>query len=534
MWERELQGDPDESFLLDGVSHGFQLVSDFEFKNVEVENYKSALDPLNRDLVEEQIRTELLEGRYEIVQEKPAIVSALGAIRKPNGKIRLIHDASRPIGGALNEYADELEAGSFQSVSDAVGLLSHNAYMSKIDLKSAYRSVGVHPSSFPGTGLKWKFKGDTDYSYIIDKCLPFGAKFSPGIFHRLTQAVRRMMLRRGYRIVVYLDDFLIVEKDLERCLMAQRCLLALLRELGFSIAWEKVEGPSQTITFLGVVIDSVNDLLLLPQQKLCEFEELVKELLGKKRISLKKLQSLAGKLNWASSVVRGGRTYLRRILDMMKPLKHSRHKLIISREMRLDLEWWSSYLRVCNGRKVIKYASTVHFVYVDACDDGGACFYNGDWQYINWKVDYPEMCYAHINIKEAFMVVMAVRRWGIFWSDHEVVVRSDNRTTCSAFTKYTSKSKPLMHLIREVFLWSLVLNFELRCWYLPGDCNFLADALSRLNEWDKVCSVAFWLEWETMRFCWPFVMVLHMSYNAFLYIVPQILRWFSSDVNGHQ
>ena len=116
-----------------GICNGFQLVSNFSFRSVEVENYKSALDPLNKDMVEEQIKTELLEGRYQIVSEKPAIVSALGAIRKSNGKIRLIHDASRPSGGALNEYAEELDSLSFQSVADATDLLSHNAYMSKID-----------------------------------------------------------------------------------------------------------------------------------------------------------------------------------------------------------------------------------------------------------------------------------------------------------------------------------------------------------------------------------------------------------------
>ena len=220
MWQRELADDADKEFLLDGIENGFQLVSSFGFKPVEMENYNSALDVENRHLVEEQIKVELAEGRYAIVSVKPTIVSALGAIRKSSGKIRLIHDASRPVGSAMNDYAELLFSQSFQTLNDAVDLLSHGTFVSKIDLKSAYRSVGVHPASFPATGLKWKFDGDQEVTYLIDKCLPFGAKFSPGIFHRLTQAVRRMMQRRGFSIVVYLDDFLIVEKSYDQCLEA--------------------------------------------------------------------------------------------------------------------------------------------------------------------------------------------------------------------------------------------------------------------------------------------------------------------------
>lgn len=47
--------------------------------------------------------------------------------------------------------------------------------------------------------------------FFYDTRLPFGAKSSPEIFHRVTQAVRRMITKRGFHdIVVYLDDFLVI------------------------------------------------------------------------------------------------------------------------------------------------------------------------------------------------------------------------------------------------------------------------------------------------------------------------------------
>ena len=67
--------------------------------------------------------------------------------------------------------------------------------MAKFDLKSVYRSVSISKESQRFTGLK--FVLGSQIIYIRDTILPFGSKLAPGIFHRLTQAVKRMMARRG-------------------------------------------------------------------------------------------------------------------------------------------------------------------------------------------------------------------------------------------------------------------------------------------------------------------------------------------------
>ena len=48
-----------------------------------------------------------------------------------------------------------------------------------------------------------------------------GASKSPEVFHRLTQAVTRMMARREFRtILAYLDDFLIIGDTKHECELA--------------------------------------------------------------------------------------------------------------------------------------------------------------------------------------------------------------------------------------------------------------------------------------------------------------------------
>ena len=59
----------------------------------------------------------------------------------------------------------------------------------KIDLKAAYRSVPVHESTFQALGRKWKFKGDSNYTYMYDTRLPFGSKLAPSFFDTRSQSV---------------------------------------------------------------------------------------------------------------------------------------------------------------------------------------------------------------------------------------------------------------------------------------------------------------------------------------------------------
>ena len=143
-------------------------------------------------------------------------------------------------------------------------------FFGKIDLRSAYRSVKISFKSPLATGFKWNFGGQN--LYLKDTRLPFGGKLSPGIFHRLTQAVKRMMERRGFNIViVYLDDFLITAETKEVCALTLNCLVHLLRRLGFAIHWGKVIDPTNKIIFLGIELDSIAMSLRLPEEKLTSF-----------------------------------------------------------------------------------------------------------------------------------------------------------------------------------------------------------------------------------------------------------------------
>jgi hypothetical protein len=243
-WYDELPHDYiDRDFILSGVLKGFHIV---DFKHitdfVKLANHASALH--NRGLVEDAIKQEIAHGRYIIAQQLPNIISPLGAIKKANGTIRLIHDCSRPSGRTLNDYAVSFSV-HYQTIDHVKEFISKNMYMVKVDLVNAYRSVRLCAEDYCATGLSWRFAGDRADTILVDVCLPFGASASSGIFTCLTRAVTVMMRCRGFpNTVAYLDDFLLAEPTYERCLLGLYTLIRLLRSLGFDISYGKLQGPT--------------------------------------------------------------------------------------------------------------------------------------------------------------------------------------------------------------------------------------------------------------------------------------------------
>ena len=480
MWERELATDKDRKFILDGVRNGFRILDrDVVVASVEETNHKSAME--HRTAVEKELSDQINKGNYIIAKQKPTIVSALAAIPKDNDKIRLIHDGSRPIGKAMNDYSVP-ESVKFQTLQDACKLAKTNYWCAKVDLMSAYRSVGIHPDNYKVTGLKWQFQGDTEPTYLFDSRLPFGSNVGPSHFHRLSQAVKRSMFRRGMdSVVAYIDDFFLAAASKEECENMLMCLIQLLRELGFNISWHKVVGPTQQLTFLGVDIDTRNSTLSLGHDKLQQLRQRLLQFKGKRRATKRQLQSLAGSLNWACQAVRGGRFFVRRIIDAIRPLKQHNHKTKLTSDFHADLQWWLSFLHVFNGT-VYLHDSAVHHIYVDACDKAAGAFYRGDWTYTVFDCDLPAAKDLHINYKEVCAVVLAVGRWAPLWRGERVIVHTDSIVTKCIINKGRSRNAYINCLLRKMAWDCAKLNCNISAVHVAGKVNLMADTISRLHE----------------------------------------------------
>ena len=486
-WERLLPNDyPEREHILSNVKIGFTLLSKEVPDSIqsETDNYSSATSPKTRSFVERQVKKELDNGRYIKVDTKPQIVSALGAIPKNIEETdwRVIHDAKRPIGAALNDFAIN-DPFRYQSLQDVVDMIKPGDWLGKLDLQSAYRSVGIRRSNYQYTGLKWRFSGDTHDTYMTDTRLPFGSSRSPGIFNSLSQGVLSIMRKKGYfNIVVYLDDYIFVCSSYEECQRTMLALMRVLRELGFSINYNKVVGPAQKLVFLGIQIDTVNMTLSLPDPKITDLKVCLNKIFASDKVSKKKLQSLVGKLNWACQVIYGGRFHLRRLLDRIVNLRLPSHRTRVTRDMKLDMLWWIAFLEQWNGTKSMVQQRPATSVSIDASGLASGAYYRGLPVYAPWHVCWPAASDLHINHKEVLALEIAASQFAHLWENKTVYVHSDNQCAVACIRKGTSKHPLVMSSLRRVFWLSAIFNFRIKSVYYPGIRNSLADRCSRLYE----------------------------------------------------
>ena len=162
-------------------------------------------------------------------------------------------------------------------------------FMIKIDLKDAYFSIPIHPPHQKFLSFRWKHK---TFQFT---CLPFGLSSAPRTFTKVMKPVIAYLRSLGIRMVVYLDDMLILAQTKEELLRWRSIVLDLLENLGFLINYVKSElEPTQSLVFLGFLINTVCMQIKLPKDKVSQAIQEAQNLLQSQQASARQLAHLIG------------------------------------------------------------------------------------------------------------------------------------------------------------------------------------------------------------------------------------------------
>ena len=230
------------------------------------------------------------------------------------GRWRLITDLSFPREHNVNDGIDpalcSLSYSTVDEVASLVARLGPGALLAKIDIESAYRLIPVHPHDRPLLAMQW------DGHLYIDPMLPFGLRSAPKIFNAVADALCWHLHESEIpSIRHYLDDFIIVAPPHSmQCRESLTILNRVCQVLGVPIADNKRDGPT---TYLGIEVDTLAGQLRLPTDKLQHLQALLRDWGARRSCTRKELESLIGLLNHACKVVRSGRAFLRRMLDLL-------------------------------------------------------------------------------------------------------------------------------------------------------------------------------------------------------------------------
>ncbi|GBG77921.1 hypothetical protein CBR_g25852 [Chara braunii] len=132
-------------------------------------------------------------------------------------------------------------------IDDLLDRVQGCKYFSKIDLKSSYHQIEVHPDD------QYKTTFQTRYGHYEFVMIPFGLTNAPATFQRCINDLFRPWLDKF--VVAYLDDILVFSKTLQEHQGHLRQVLEKLREANFKINPKKCEWDKTQVLYLGHVLD---------------------------------------------------------------------------------------------------------------------------------------------------------------------------------------------------------------------------------------------------------------------------------------
>ena len=313
----------------------------------------SALD--NPEAVDAKLQKELEVHRLAVPFQSfplsPFWISPLGLVpKKVRGEFRLIHHLSFPTGFSVNDgISSDHTSVKYTTIDEAIQLIKSagpGCFLAKTDVKNAFRIIPIHPDDYGLLGMQWRGL------YYYDRCMPMGCSSSCVTFEMFSTAVE--WIARNTRKIDYilhiLDDYLLVAPTEQLCQQQLDLFLSLCSYLGIPIAPEKTCGPSTTKSFAGIELDSILLEARLPRDKIEKCISLISDFIHRKKVTLKEMQSLNGLLNFACSVIRPDRAFLRRLIDLTVGVRLPNHCIRLNREVKEDLKTWLSFLLNFNGR----------------------------------------------------------------------------------------------------------------------------------------------------------------------------------------
>ena len=185
------------------------------------------------------------KAAIEPASSEPGFYSRLFVTPKVTGGWRPVIDLSR-----LNRFV-RLSPFRMETAQSVLQSLRPGDWMVSLYLQDAYLQVPVHPDS--RRYLRFCI-GPHTFQF---RALCFGLSSAPQVFTCVMAPISSIMHRHGFRILRYLDDWLVLGSSREEIVQARDFLLSLCDHLGVLVNFSKSSlPPTQTIDYLGMSLHS--------------------------------------------------------------------------------------------------------------------------------------------------------------------------------------------------------------------------------------------------------------------------------------
>ena len=253
-------------------------------------------------------------GPFNTIPYDNFIQSPIGLVPKDKGvKTRVIFHLSYDFGPAekdksLNYHMPRhLCSVKYKDLDYAIGTCLRLAekfdtiFYGKTDVQSAFRLVPCKPECYHWLILQACHPVTHKLYFFIDKNLPFGSSRSCALYQEFSDSLCYLfeqITRIKYQTTNYLDDYLFCAEMEDKCNQLVSQFLQLCERINCPIHHDKTERASPRIIFLGILLDGINLVLGIPEEKKIKALNILNWVLSKRSLTIKQMQRLTGILNF--------------------------------------------------------------------------------------------------------------------------------------------------------------------------------------------------------------------------------------------
>ena len=129
---------------------------------------------------------------------------------------------------------------------------------------TSFRLCPVRSQDWPLLGFKWEGQ------FYFYTRLPYGSRYSPHIFNNFADLLCWIFIEVCHIPTSehYLDDYILAAASHALCSRFLHTATNMCQFLGVPLSPDKIVGPSTSITYLGIKIDTILFTISLPLDKL--------------------------------------------------------------------------------------------------------------------------------------------------------------------------------------------------------------------------------------------------------------------------
>ena len=339
--------------------------------------------------------------------------------------------------------------------------------MCTTDLKNGFFHIPVNLEHQELLGFNF------DQKYYKWTVLPFGHCCSPYFFTKTLRPVISYLRSRGIRVVVYVDDFIVLGAKFEISSHSD-LLLQTLDELGWTVNFEKSSlEPSQVKHFIGYIIDNTaaQTVIRIEKDRIRKLKIDISRALRADTISARGLARIAGQCISMCKCVFPAKLLLRNLYRQLANKSGWEQKLVLDPYTRNDLECFFNSVSQWNALHVVRKHIDIQLV-IDASHYAWGAWIPGMEAQGYWNT---RLSMKSSNYRELFAVLMGILTFKEHLRGHQVQVLSDNVTTVAMINGMGGSSVQLDMIARTIHIEAMEANITLSAKYLAGSLNWRAD-----------------------------------------------------------